>query len=176
MESRVIKFIVDEMCGKIVRWLRILGFDAIKITDLIDLKNEKIDDTIVLNKTAITKRILLTKDKELHKRAKNMGLTSVLIRNKNDIASELADIFLDLKINPLKLNLSPRCPKCNGLLIKVDKRKLKNKLPRNIVNKHDDFYECTTCGSIYWYGSHWINIRNVISRISNIVSLEKSQN
>jgi len=174
MENERIEFLVDEMCGKIVRWLRILGFDAINITDLVDLKREKIDDTIILNKTAITRRILLTKDKELYRRAESLGLATILLRNRNDIASELADIFIDLKIDPFRLDIRPRCPKCNGLLVEVvNKDKLKEKIPRKIINKHKDFYECTNCGAVYWYGSHWENIRKVILRISEIINAKQ---
>lgn len=66
------------------------------------------------------KRILLTKDESLFRRARTRGLSALLITS-DDIAEMLAYVAAktgaELSFNPSRT----RCPECNTLLMKISK-------------------------------------------------------
>ena len=71
-------FITDRMLGKLTTWLRIFGYDVLYIGDL---KIDENEDNYLLNNHK--NRILLTKDRELHRRAVKDGRKSILIRSND---------------------------------------------------------------------------------------------
>ncbi|MEJ2242600.1 MAG: DUF5615 family PIN-like protein [Candidatus Bathyarchaeota archaeon] len=65
------KFITDGMLGKITRWLRMLGHDVNYFRST--------DDKKLVELAKKEKRVLLTRDRELVKRAKGLGAEAVLV-------------------------------------------------------------------------------------------------
>jgi len=158
------KFIVDEMHGHIVRWLRILGFDTL---DACDLRKNYVDvDRAILMVAMKENRVIVTSDKQLAARAKRMGLKVVMIEANLDHVGALRKILEELNIvDEAKQKLFSRCPMCNGILVKTNKESVKDKVPSAVLRFHDEFWVCTSCGKVYWVGSHFKNIRRVLSRI-----------
>ncbi len=143
-----VSFVVDEMCGKLARWLRLLGYDTFykKSTN----KSEEMD-YYLLSKAIKEKRVLITKDLELVKRAKQVGVQVVLLTGDN-IINKLKSIFVDyLKCN--EIVIEPRCPICNSKLEPLTKKEKKRT------------YRCTNCGKIYWFGGHWESIREILKKV-----------
>ena len=47
-----------------------------------------------------------------------------------------------------------RCVRCNGLLAPADKADILDQLEPKTKLYYDEFQRCTSCGQIYWRGSH----------------------
>ena len=154
------KFIVDGMLGSLARKLRIYGFNVF-------YRSEAEDDEII----RISKdegRVIVSRDKELCRRALARGLEAVYVKGGDD-AERLAYIFKELNLNR-ELNLiETRCPLCNGRLVKISKEEVKS-LPKKVLERYDDFYRCRDCGQIYWEGSHWERLINMDRRVKSLIS------
>ncbi len=153
------RFIVDTMLGNVARWLRLLGYDT--------LYYRRIDDWKILRIAEQEGRIIVTRDRGLHNRARRKGLRSILLE-QDEMHERLAYIALAAGIRLyVDLDLS-RCPVCNGELIKVSKELVRDKVPRRVYEKHEDFWLCKRCGKVYWMGSHWEGIEKTLSMAREI--------
>ena len=77
------KFLADGMLGKLARWLRMLGHDIIY--------SVQFNDSEILELIKKDKRVLLTKDLELYKRAIGRGLDAYYVEGKNE-SERLAEV------------------------------------------------------------------------------------
>ena len=153
-----IKFIADAHLGKLVNYLRILGFDTLYYNDY--------GDQFLAEKSAEENRILLTKDHGLLMRKKVKY--GYYIRNDNP-KKQLSEVIhrYDLKDY---INKSSRCPKCNHLLESVSKEKIIERLEPKTKKYYNEFYICTNCDQIYWKGSHFEKIEKLINDIEDEVN------
>ena len=136
-----------------------MGYDAEYDKDASD--NE------LLARASREGRILLTSDVELYRRAVSSGLRAVLIRGLNE-AERLAELAAALGIR-LHVDMTrSRCPKCNSPVVEVPKESVKELVPEGSWRRYDRFWRCTGCGQVYWQGSHWTNIENVLARAREI--------
>lgn len=150
------KFLADGMLGKLARWLRMLGFD-VKYSNMLE-------DNELSAIAKEEKRILLTKDLELYKRATAKGVKAFYVTGETGQArlSELAKRFgISLVID---MNKS-RCPKCNTKLQVTLKEKLSGRVEENTCAHYSDFWRCPRCGQIYWQGAHWKNINSTLKTV-----------
>ncbi|WP_324736355.1 Mut7-C RNAse domain-containing protein [Thermococcus sp. SY098] len=145
------KLIADMMLGRLARWLRLYGYDTVY--------GVKDDDEII----EIAKkegRIILTRDEELAKRAKNAILIS-----SNKFEEQIKQLMkLGFTFNEL-FPENARCPKCNGLIKEISKEKIKNRVPPRVYEKYNEFYICTKCGQIYWPGRQWEEMVKIDKRL-----------
>ena len=149
------KFIADAHLGKLVSYLRILGFDTLYYNDY--------GDKFLADKSAKENRILLTKDHGLLMRKKVKY--GYYIRNDNP-QKQLSEVIhrYDLKEY---INKSSRCPKCNHLLESISKEKIIDRLEPKTKKYYNEFYICTNCDQIYWRGSHFKKIEELINDIED---------
>lgn len=49
------------------------------------------------------------------------------------------------------------CLECNVPVQDRDKQKVKDRVPRNVLNEHDTFWQCPQCTKVFWQGSHYEN-------------------
>ncbi|MEZ0393555.1 MAG: Mut7-C RNAse domain-containing protein [Desulfurococcaceae archaeon] len=153
------KFVVDAMLGGVARWLRLLGYDTVYRKDLADWE--------ILRIAERDGRIVVTRDRGLHRRALKRGLTSIYLW-QDDMAERLAHLAATAGIR-LSVDLErSRCPLCNGELRKVSKEAVKDKVPRRVYELYSDFWMCTRCGQVYWIGGHWRGIENELSKARSI--------
>jgi len=154
------KFVVDTMLGNIARWLRMLGYDT--------LYKRSFKDWEILRIAGREGRIIVTRDRGLHNRALNKGLKSIYLF-ADDIAERLAYIAVVSGIR-LYIDLEKsRCPVCNGELVKVSNKELvKDKVPPRVYRLYSDFWICTRCGKVYWIGSHWVKIEEILEKARKI--------
>ena len=52
-----------------------------------------------------------------------------------------------------------RCVECNTPVEKIEKSKVKPKVPPYVYKVQEEFMECPNCDKIYWKGTHW-NLAN----------------
>jgi uncharacterized protein with PIN domain len=155
-------FVVDGMLGKVALWLRLLGYDTIY--------SPNNDDDLLLQIAQSDGRVLLTSDAQLHKRAEESHVSSLLLRGGVD--EEIALLFRRFNIEP---NIDPsksRCSKCNGPLTEIgetEKERVRGLVFEQTYDHYDKFWLCTDCKSVYFQGGHWRNIRLYMDRIRSLM-------
>lgn len=162
------------MFGNIARWLRILGFDTVYAKQLrINQANDI--DRVILFRAIHDKRILITGDRQLYNNALGLGVRAIYINPRLKKNDALALILESLNIKKNKINPFSRCPICNGQLRKISKDKIRDKVPETTYSLHNDFWICTSCGHIYWVGSHYKFIKSTIEIIFRRVTKNAEQ-
>lgn len=140
-------FLLDGMLGALARWLRICGYDAEYLRDASDEE--------LITRAVDEGRVLLTRDRLLHRKAVKAGVEAFLVEGDDD-AEKLASVSrrFSLKLDPNR----SRCPQCDAALIAVDREAVQGKVPPRTFEAYDEFWVCRSCGKVYWRGSHWRNI------------------
>jgi len=156
-----LKFIADGMLGKLTRWLRMLGYNV--------KYSNKLDDTQLLMIAKKERRTLLTRDLELYQQATAKGVDAFYLEGKTE-AEKLAELAKRFNIQ-LDIDMATsRCPKCNTRVKPIRKEKVADKVEKSTFAYYNEFWECPTCGQIYWQGSHWVRIRGILRRARELAS------
>ncbi len=135
------KFLCDATCHRLARWLRFLGIDT-EVTSEYRVHP-------LLRMVDKSGRILLTRNRKFVEE-KN---PRVYVLNSDFVFEELKEVIEQFNIkNP---SLFTRCTRCNEVLKKIDKEKVKGKVPYFTYRHFDEFKICPRCDKIYWQGSHY---------------------
>ena len=146
---RILKFILDVHLGKLCRYLRFSGFDCLYSNKYKDREIAEISDK--------EGRIVLSRDRGLLKRS--IITKGYWIRSQNP-AEQYREV---IKRFDMTENAYSRCPACNGLLEKADKKDILKQLPEKTALYINNFKTCCDCGKIYWPGSHYKNFLDHIN-------------
>ena len=141
-----LSFVLDVHLGKLARRLRLLGFDSCYSNDF-----EDVDIMAVAEREG---RIILTRDLGIlkHRRVKH----GYLVRS-NRVEEQVQEVMRRYDLQG-RIRLWTRCMVCNGLLEKVNKADILDRLePRTRLYYHD-FRRCSGCDRLYWQGSHHARI------------------
>jgi hypothetical protein len=150
---RVTRFVADIHLGKLARHLRMLGFDTL-------YRNDYHDDELAQISSS-QGRILLTRDCGLLKR--NEVTHGYWIRSNRPVA-QLQEVVRRFDLVGSMTPFS-RCLKCNGDLSSVDKDQVTARLEEETREVFSEFRTCRICGRIYWQGSHYQRMQNLIDRL-----------
>jgi uncharacterized protein with PIN domain len=156
------RFLLDGMLGKLTRWLRMLGYDAIYANDMSD------QDLLALAKReSLT---LLTSDEELYRTAAMRHVDAFLVEGRSEperLASLATRYGLRLEID----TTISRCPTCGGSLKEVPREAVQGSVPDTTFKVYRSFWACTnpTCAKVYWQGSHWRRIEQTLEETKKIV-------
>jgi uncharacterized protein with PIN domain len=147
---RVTRFVADAHLGGLARLLRMAGFDTLFRSDFEDGKIAAI--------SIDEGRILLTRDRELLKRR---GLTHGCYVHALKPPQQFKEIAhrLDLARSMRPFTL---CMECNAPLRDVAKAQVLERLPASVQATQEHFSTCDLCGRIYWEGSHWRRMRELV--------------
>ncbi len=155
------KFIADSMLGRLVKWLRLLGYDT--------LYYPRIEDSALLRIAREENRVLLTRDSHL---VKVRGLQQFLLLKENDPFEQLKNVIeaFNLKIDDALKDAGTaralsRCIVCNSALNNVPKEKLKDLIPEYVYRTSTVFRQCSGCGKPYWDGTHPEKFRKKLSEV-----------
>ena len=150
------RFVLDVHLGRLAAYLRMLGFDT-------RYKND-CDDPTLADISADEHRILLTCDRLLLMRKQiNHGY---FVRNRQpqqqllEILSRFG-LFEDVK--PFT-----RCIHCNGKTQPVEKRAIEAQLLPKTKKYYNEFFQCDSCKKIYWKGSHYLKMKEMIDSIKTM--------
>ena len=136
------KFIVDCMLGKLAKWLKILGFDAVFFS--------KIEDSKLLVLAEKEGRILLSRDNALLEKSHDIRTLFIQSEDWNEQIEQVLDEFeLWQDIRPYS-----RCIECNAELKDLPKDRARNLVTPFVYEKADAFAICPPCGRIFWKGTH----------------------
>jgi uncharacterized protein with PIN domain len=146
-------FILDNHLGKLATYLRVLGIDAIYRNDFQD--DELAADSINLN------RILLTRDRQLLMR-KSIRF-GYLIRSLQP-EEQVIEIFRRFNLTGI-VNPYHRCLRCNIQLVPVDKKTILHRLQPKTKKYFQDFHLCPSCERVYWRGSHFDRMDQMVTNL-----------
>jgi len=150
---RETRFIPDVHLGKLVKYLRLCGFDT--------YYEKNIDDNDLIRKSVSDKRIILTRDRGL---LKNKLVTHGYWIRSSAPGEQFKEVFARFD---LMGSLKPftRCMECNTILEDVPKEEIKGNLQPNTRKFFREFKKCKGCGRIYWEGSHYEKMKKQINRM-----------
>ena len=150
------KFAVDLMLGTLSRWLRIMGYDT--------TFNKKLSLVEFVEETKKDDRILLTRNSRIYeiKDFKNFYYVK-----GNHLDEQLKEIIKNFNLD-VKSNIFSRCLDCNIEVKRIEKEKVKSKVPLFVYKNFNVFFECPKCKKIFWCGSHY---KNTLTKLKNILRL-----
>lgn len=146
------RFIADVHLGALARQLRLLGFDT--------LYDAGADDATLASRSAHGRRILLTRDVGLLKRA---AVTRGHWLRATEPRRQLEEVITAFS---LQRDLAPftRCTVCNGLLRTVTRVSVAGRVPPRVHARFRRFWECRRCGRIYWRGTHFPGLEALVKQ------------
>lgn len=155
---RQTRFVLDCHLGRLARYLRQFGFDTLYRNDYTD---EELAQT-----SAEQNRTLLTRDRSLLKRS---VITHGYFVREFDPRRQLDEVInrFDLKKQIIPFG---RCTRCNGLVEAVEKQAIEDQLEPKTRQYFDTFWHCTSCGQIYWEGSHVKHMIRLTDEVLNSAS------
>jgi len=145
------RWLVDEMLGRLARYLRFVGSDTVYLKGVTD------DD--LLERAAREGRILLTRDRALSKRAPFAFLVT---------SPHLGEQWRQVRERWPQLSTAVRflrCSLCNGLLEPADPATVggEGAVPPAVAESGRELFCCRECGHLYWEGSHTARIQRQIA-------------
>ena len=142
-------FVADVMLGRLARWLRMLGYDAVY--------EKSASDEQLLDCTLREHRWLLTRDRCLVTRKALRDRATLL--TSDDLGEQLRQLERDLQISmTVRPDTARRCPECNTELRAIPRSEAVPSVPPFVAAQHHEFFRCCACGRIYWPGSHWTHV------------------
>jgi uncharacterized protein with PIN domain len=151
--TTITSFVADGHLGKLTRNMRLLGFDV--------AYDCRADDRQLLAIMESENRALLTRDRRLLMHA--VVQTGYCPRSQEPDEQTIEVIR---RFDLLGL-IAPftRCLRCNAPLQKVAKTDVIEKLEPLTKIYYKEFRRCTSCGQIYWAGSHFDRLQKRIEII-----------
>jgi uncharacterized protein len=148
------RFLADCNVGRLARWLRALGYDA--------SYHPRIDDAELVREAAAESRVLLTRDRDLTKRRViQTGVVRAILIRDDEVTAQLRQVFKELGLE-LKEALT-RCIECNSELQARGASTVAERVPPYVRKTQSRYSECPDCGRIYWAGTHWQRMREVLA-------------
>jgi uncharacterized protein with PIN domain len=153
-----IKFIVDNNVGKLAKWLRIMGYDALLFSGEDDGKMVKV--------ALAQNRVILTKDREVMKRRLiTSGKLKAILIEDDEVEAQLRQVVealnLDYQLGPFSI-----CIECNQRLIEKDKDTVRELVPPYVFKTQRLYMECPSCHRIYWRGTHWQAMNRELEKLA----------
>jgi uncharacterized protein len=147
------RFVLDTHLGRLAAYLRMLGFDTLYRNDF--------DDPELARLAHDEGRILLTRDIGLLKRG---IVTYGYFVRETAPARQLAEVVGRFKLHSTVESFQ-RCIRCNGLVQSVPKAAIDHLLEPKTRQFFDVFQQCQDCQQVYWRGSHYERMRQVIDQV-----------
>lgn len=147
------RFVADNHLGRLAAYLRMLGFDTLYRNDYQDPELAYI--------ASQQERILLTRDRRLlMRKVVQYGYCLRSLEPREQLDEVARRYNLLERAQPFR-----RCLKCNHLLEKVEKSEVIERLLPLTRRYYDEFAICPACQQIYWKGSHFEHMQNLIDEM-----------
>ena len=156
-----VKFIADANVIKLGRLLILMGFDV--------RYSSSFSDREIANIAQAEARIVLTRDTDLLKRKK------IIFAKRIKADFPYPQLIETIHFFGLQEQISffSRCATCNRRLVEVSKDKVIHLLEPKTKKNFDTFSQCPQCNNVYWKGSHFDNIKKMLSSMG--ISWKNSQ-
>ena len=150
---RETRFALDVHLGTLARLLRMFGFDS--------LYGSAISDEDLVLSARQQGRIILTRDRGLLKR--RLVTHGYLVRSMQP-PLQVTEVLRRFDLAG-SLRLFARCMRCNGQIARCTKAEVRESLPGVVAETYDDFSRCASCGRVYWKGSHWEKMQDLVAGV-----------
>jgi uncharacterized protein with PIN domain len=146
-----VKFIADQNLGKLVKWLRIMGYDTVLYRGPADRS--------FLRKAEREGRTVLTRKRDM---AHRQFAGSMLVVKYDRLEEQLAELMQGLPIHPEPERLFTLCLRCNEPLKEVTREEVSGLIPAYVLETQSRFRVCPRCQGIFWPGTHRKNIHRFL--------------
>lgn len=141
------KFIVDHNVGKLTKWLRMMGYDAVFFNGS--------NDAHMVAKALAEDRIILTRDTQIMKRKViTDGRVKAILIASDEPVVQMRQVTQTLDLN-YRFKPFSLCLECNRPLEERSKEQVKDRVPPYVFRTQKQYMECPECHRIYWRGTHW---------------------
>ena len=148
-------FVLDVHLGRLAAYMRMLGFDA-------QYRNDYEDETLA-DISSSCDRILLSCDRQLLMRKKvSFGY---FVRTREPLR-QLQEVLSRFDLTNL-IKPFTRCMQCNGKTQAVKKSEIGGQLPAETKKYYNKFFQCEDCKKIYWEGSHYFKMQQMIRGLND---------
>jgi len=137
-----LKFFADVMMHRLVRWLRMLGFDT--------AWEDAIKDADLVRRAVVEERQILTLDRRL---PHEWRVGNVLLLSSDDAFEQLREVVERFEIQRPR-RFFTRCLVCNTKLRAASESEITEQVPDKIREWQSEFRHCPNCKKVYWAGSH----------------------
>jgi uncharacterized protein len=161
---RTPRFVLDVHLGKLASFLRMLGFDSLYRGDYRDEELVRI--------SLEQRRALLSKDRALL--AAPILVRSYAVRSDAPLeqTKEVIRRF-DLADSARPFT---RCLRCNAPLECVRREDVARRLPHRVREMYDEFQRCPSCNRVYWRGTHFTRMSEVVKGLLAMACPEDPHN
>ena len=145
-----IAFMIDHMMLKLGKYVRIIGYDAawdttLRTHELIDQANSE-------------GRIFLTRNRHIPDQYPEPK-EWLCIQSDNPVI-QLSEVVSAYGLDQ-KSYVFSRCIRCNVVLEDIKrKHDVEHRVHPNVFKRHNHFYTCPSCHTVFWKGSHVTNTCN----------------
>ena len=144
------RFICDVMLGKLAKYLRLLGFDAVYASSPSALEQYRAREH---------DRILLTR----RKAASGFPRTVLLASERTRM--QLRELAPLIKPEIRRERVLHRCIECNVELVGADRAEIESRVPEYVYHTYRAFKVCPSCDRVYWEGSHARGMESLIKEV-----------
>jgi uncharacterized protein with PIN domain len=151
--EKPMEFVVGDSLGRLLKWLRILGFNAVLKRDLGRCTAE--------NSLDVKNALYLTRS-----RFQPPGKWKFSMRIQSDtVFEQLKEIIHTGAITRENLRPFSRCIDCNAVTENIDSELVRGRVPDFVFETHTQFKCCPVCSHIFWQGTHSKNMNAVVDRL-----------
>lgn len=152
------RFIVDSNVGKLAKWLRMLGYDAVFF--------EGDDDAYMIDWALKENRVILTRDTQVMKRGViTSGRLRAIFIDSDEPEQQVIQVIETLHLD-FQSRLFTICLECNNPLEERGKEEIKDRVPPYVFKTQPQYMECPVCHRIYWRGTHWQAMLHKLERLT----------
>ena len=159
--TAVPRFLADRMLGRLVKWLRILGYDTAYLPQL--------SPQGLIREGRQQGRIILTRDTRV---LRQKDAPQVVFIHHDLFRDQIKQVMAICQLDPLT-RLFTRCGECNALLAEVKKEEVYNRVPEYVWQTQTEFHQCPGCRRLYWGATHR---EHVMAELQQMGLLRESSN
>jgi uncharacterized protein with PIN domain/predicted thioesterase len=134
------RFLVDFMLGRLARWLLLLGYDTVYVSD------GRRPDLDAVAQAVREGRVYVTRDTKVPAVS---GARKVVLRDQQ-VERQLKQLFRELELKPDPARFFSRCSACNVPLVGVPRAEAIPKVPEKVRGLDTEFFRCPSCSKLYW--------------------------
>ena len=136
------RFAADRMLGRLVKWLRILGYDVIY--------GQHLTGYGLIRAAHAEGRLILTRDRRL----KQKQPPPYILIASDRYADQLRQVREECGLKKAPDRWFSRCLVCNALLQFRAKETVQNSVPPYVYSTQERFSWCPDCRRVYWPATH----------------------
>ncbi len=136
------RFLAESTLGKLVKWLRLMGFDT-------RCRSGPGLETVAAGSDP--RRIVLTRTQ---KTARALAGRPLILIRENDPWEQVREVVARLGLEAGDLRPFSRCLRCNRPTVPAERETVRGRVPDYVYQTASRFTVCEACRKVYWPGTH----------------------